>query len=110
MPRVASCLTSLWCPKAQEDGIDVSARTFGAAIDAYAAAFGMTIRPYDGSIPELPLEPGKPGEFWWVRSKAGDDYLIGVAIWRGNDYLEPKQDRGFLLHQGDKVDLSPIAG
>jgi len=98
MPRVKSILTSQWCPKAQEDGIDVSARTLGQAIDAYAAAFGVTFRPFDGSLPGLPLEPGKPGKFWWVRSKAGDDYL------------EPKQDRGFLLQPDDKVDLSPIAG
>ena len=110
MPRVASCLTSLWCPKAREDGIDVSAGTLGQAIDAYAAAFGVSIRPYDGSIPDLPLEPGKPGEFWWVRSKAGEDYLVGFGIVRGREYLEPKQDRCFILHPDDEVDLSPIAG
>ena len=110
MPRVASCLTRQWSPKTQEDGIDVPARTLGEAIDAFAAAFCVTIRPYDGSIPDLPLEPEKPGEFWWVRSDAGDDYLVGFMVSRGSDYLEPKQDRGFLLHPDDKVDLSPVAG
>ncbi len=103
-------------PHALESGIVVklheplrtTAKTLADALDAYSKEFGVSILPYDGSLPEIPFVAEESPRYFFHRKTHGECFLVDIHVERGSEDICPKQDLAFLLRPGDRVRIGPL--
>jgi len=86
---------------------DVS--TLGEAISAYADAFQVRVTPYDGSYEEVPFTPGEEPKFFVHEDTTGTSMLVDIHVARGADLICAKQNLGFKLQPGDRIEMGLLA-
>jgi hypothetical protein len=86
----------------------VEAYTLADALAAYTREFGVRFRPYEGSHPAVPLEPGEPTKYFWYEKADGSSMLVDIHIERDHRQICPKQNLSFSLLAGDEVHIGPL--
>jgi len=81
------------------------AATLGDALAVYQKHFGVAICPYDGSAADYPIPEDEIPKYFWYRSSDSADQVLDIHIRRGTELICPKQDLGFLLIDGDSVEI-----
>ena len=89
-------------------GRELRADTVAEAIAVYAETCGVSIRPYDGSISEVPFDPNWPFQFFFFTDEKHGEVLTGLGVTRGSEYLKPTDELAFQLEDGDIVSISPV--
>jgi|GEM_PF-1175687 hypothetical protein len=88
---------------------EVEAATLGEALQAYCQRTGSSIRPYDGSDPQLPFRDGELKYFWFDAKSRWGETLADVHVKRNGVEICPKQDLSFALIDGDMVSIGMLA-
>jgi len=83
----------------------VDAETLGSALELYARRYGALLRPYDGSDPRIPFQPGEPPKYFFYTRADGSVRVVDIHIKRGADSISPKQDLSVRLQHGDEVHI-----
>ena len=92
-----------------QDPLRAEAKTLADALDAYTREYGVRLRAYDGSLPEVPFEDGEPPKYFFYEKADGDWYLVDIHIERESEDICPKQDVRVSLQPGDRVHIGPLA-
>jgi hypothetical protein len=90
------------------DPLLVDADTLESALAAYSRQYGVRIRPYDGSNPRVPFEPGEPPKFFFYEKSDGDSWLVDIHIRRGAESICPKQDLSVSLRHSDELHIGEL--
>jgi len=85
------------------------AETLGDALRAYSREYGVRFKPYDGSDPSVPLEPGEPPKYFFYEKSDGSYQLVDIHIERGAEVICAKQDLSIRLQRGDAVRIGQLA-
>jgi hypothetical protein len=91
------------------DPLIAEAETLGSALLAYSREYGVRFRPYDGSHPHIPFEPGEPPKYFFYEKSDGSSQLVDIHIERGREIICAKQDLSIRLQQGDAVRIGQLA-
>ncbi|MCQ4164196.1 hypothetical protein [Tahibacter harae] len=83
------------------------AATLGAALDAYAAHFGVRVVPMT-DISHLGYQPGERKFFEFCDPPEEAGFPVDIHVIRGAEEICPKQDLDFPLQPGDRIDLGML--
>jgi hypothetical protein len=93
----------------KSDPLIVDTETLGLALAAYSRQYGVRIRPYDGSDPQVPFNPGELPKYFFYEKSDGSSWLVDIHINRGTESICPKQDLSVRLQHGDEVHIGELA-
>ena len=104
--QVANLETNTFEPLYGEPLI-VEATTLGDAIQAYEQEFGLSITPYDGTLPRAAFAHGEAPKYFFY-TKADSTQLVDIHIQRGDEEICPKQDLSFILLEDDVLHIGSL--
>lgn len=91
----------------QNPPLHTPATTLGDAICDYENRFSVTIEPYDGASPQVPLVGGEKKYFYFT-SERFQKILVDIHVKRGGLTICPKQDLKFALLSDDEISIGAL--
>ncbi|MEQ8782522.1 MAG: hypothetical protein RIE06_22885 [Roseibium album] len=88
--------------------VQADAKTLQDALGAYEQAYSVTIKPYDGSIPEVPLEAREEPKYFFYTRKNNERRLVDIHVFRNSSEICPKQDLLFVLEDSDIIRIGEL--
>lgn len=94
---------------APRDLCECNVTSLGEAIDFYSRKFNVTITPYDGKNPHVPLDNGEKKYFYYSKNDSDRTSLIDIHI-IGEDGVNtcPKQDVDYRVPPNSTISIGEL--